>query len=103
VLRGKHCHLLNDILKVNAEDASDTLVPLYLTARVTRNKNEALMFTAVINLMFCVVLPCFSFRVNSAHSVYTQHGTKQTSTECYCRLWIVSDIQRKVSTGGQLV
>jgi hypothetical protein len=62
-----------------------------------------LNFTAVVTLKCRVVLPCFSFPVNSAHSVYTQHCTKQTSTECYCRLRIVSDIQRKVSTSGQLV
>ena len=61
------------------------------------------MFTAVVTLKCLVVLPCFSFPVNSTQSVYTQLCTKQTSTECYCRLRIVSDIQRKVSTGGQLV
>jgi len=59
VLRGKQCDLLHDILKVNAEDASDALVPLYLIAGATRNKSEALIFTAVIYLMFRVVLPYF--------------------------------------------
>jgi hypothetical protein len=33
VLRRKHCHLLQDILMAKAEDASQTFVLLYETAR----------------------------------------------------------------------
>ena len=70
---------------------------------VTDHNIMLLIFTAVINLKCRVVLPCFFFPVNLTQSVYTQDGHNQTSTECYCRLRIVWDIQRKVSTGGQLV
>ena len=50
-------------------------------------------------MLFC---PVFS-PVKLTGSDYTQDGPKQKSTGCYCRLWILSYIQRKVSTGGQLV
>jgi hypothetical protein len=86
-----------------AEDTSETLVYLYQNDRVTILHSVTLIFSAVVTLKSRVVLPCFSFPVQLTQSVYTQHGRKQTSTECYCRLRRVSDIQRKVSTGGQLV
>jgi len=77
---------------VKTEDASGTLVSLYQTARVTRDYSVNLIFTVVVTLKRCVVLSWFSFPVNLTQSVYTQHGHKQTSTDCYCRLRIVSDI-----------
>jgi len=70
---------------------------------VTIRNSTTLIFTPVVTLKSHVVLPSFPFPVNLTQSVYTSHGPKQTSTECYCRLRIVWDIQRKVSTGGQLV
>jgi hypothetical protein len=101
MLREKHCHLLQCILKVTDEDAHETSVTLYQTAR--NNNIGTMIFTAVVTLTSSAVLPCFSFPVNPTQSVCTQTGHKQTSTECHCRLWTVSDSQRKVSTGGQLV
>jgi hypothetical protein len=62
-----------------------------------------LIFTTVVTLKSRVVLLCFSFPVQETRSVCKQHGHKHTPTECYCRLRMVSNIQRKVSTGGQLV
>ena len=91
MLRGKHCHLLQDILKVKAEDASSNFVPLYQTARGHKSNVMIMIFTAVVTLKCRVVLPCFPFSVKLTESVYTQHGTKKTSTECYCRLRRVSD------------
>jgi len=70
---------------------------------VTIRKSVTLIFTAVVTLKCCVVLLFFFFPAILTQSVYTQHGHKQKTTECYCRLRIVSGIQRKFSTGGQLV
>jgi len=70
---------------------------------VKDRNNVNLIFTAVVTLKYSVVLPSFSFPLNLTQSVYTQHGHKQTPTDCYCRLRTVSDIQRKFSTGGKLV
>jgi len=70
---------------------------------VTSGNSLTLIFTAVVTLKYPVVLPCFSFSLNLTQPVYTQHSHKQTSTECYCRLWRVWDIQQKVNTSRQLV
>ena len=61
---------------------------------VTKRNVMLLIFTDVVTLNCRVVLPWFPFPVNSTQSVCTQHCTKQTSTECYCTLRTVSDIQQ---------
>ena len=53
----KHCRVLHDILKLNTEDVSDTLVLLYLTTGVTRNNSVTLIFTVLVTLNCHVVLP----------------------------------------------
>ena len=75
MLMVKHCRVLHDILKLNTEDVSDTLVLLYLTTGVTRNNSVTLIFTVLVTLNCHVVLPWFSFPVNSTQSVYTQYST----------------------------
>jgi hypothetical protein len=98
--KGKVCEG-DDILMEKADDASDTLVTYTKLHGVTKFNN--LLLTAVVTLKSHVVFPSFPFPVNLTQSVCKQHGDNQTSTECYCRLRIVPDIQQNVSTGGQLV
>ena len=62
-----------------------------------------LIFTAVVTVNVSCCFALFFLPCEVKQSVYTQYGHKQTSTECYCRLRIAGDIQRKVSTGGHLV
>jgi len=57
MLMVKHCRVLHDILKLNTEDVSDTLVLLYLTTGVTRNNSVTLIFTVLVTLNCHVVLP----------------------------------------------
>ena len=52
------------------------------------------IFTTVLTLKCRVVSPCFSFPMKLTQSVYTQHGHKQTSTECCCILRTVTAIQQ---------
>jgi hypothetical protein len=61
---------------------------------VTNSNVMIMIFTAVVTVKCRFVWTCFSFPVNLKLSVYAQHDPKQISTECYCRLRIVSDIQQ---------
>ena len=80
---------------MKAEIASETLVRLHKTARVHKPWIRDIDIHRCGNLkVLCFFLPWFSFSVNPTPSVYTQHGPKEKSTRCYCRLRRFSDIQQ---------
>ena len=82
VLRGKHCYVLQGIMMVKAEHASETLVSLYQSKRGHNGQHRNFDIHRCGNLkLLCCFAPS-SFPLNPTQSVYTQHGTKQTHTEC---------------------